>query len=64
MTFSASVTSSDSTVPVGTVTFMDQAETLGTAELDASGDATFGTTNFGASVHFIRAVYGGTATLG
>jgi hypothetical protein len=43
---------------------MDQAETLGTAELDASGDATFGTTNFGASVHFIRAVYGGTATLG
>jgi uncharacterized protein (TIGR03437 family) len=63
VTFSASVTSSDSTVPMGIVTFMDQAETLGTAELDASGDATFGTTNFGASVHFITAVYGGNATV-
>jgi uncharacterized protein (TIGR03437 family) len=63
VTFSASVTSSDSTLPAGIVTFMDQAETLGTAELDASGNATFGTTNFGASVHFITAVYGGTATL-
>ena len=45
--------------PTGTVTFMDGATTLGTGNLNASGQATFTTSTLSAGSHSITAVYGG-----
>jgi len=45
--------------PTGTVTFMDGVTTLGTGNINASGQATFTTSALGAGSHSITAVYGG-----
>ena len=45
--------------PTGTVTFMDGATTLGTGNLNASGQATFTTPALAVGSHSITAVYGG-----
>jgi hypothetical protein len=58
--FTATVASqSGSTVPTGTVTFLDGSTTLGTATLNASGTASFSTTSLAAGIHSIVASYAG-----
>ncbi len=47
--------------PTGTVTFIDGTTTLGTANLNASGQATFTTSTLAAGSHSITAVYGGNS---
>jgi hypothetical protein len=47
--------------PTGTVTFMDGATTLGTGNLNASGQASFTTTTLAVGSHPITAVYGGNS---
>jgi hypothetical protein len=48
-------------VPTGTVTFLDGATVLGTATLDASGNASFPTTALALGNHSVTAVYGADA---
>jgi subtilisin family serine protease len=57
MTFTATVIGSG--VPTGTVTFMDGTTTLGSASLEAGGQATWTTSSLTAGTHSITAVYGG-----
>jgi hypothetical protein len=45
--------------PTGMVTFMDGSVTLGTGALNASGQATYATSNIGIGQHSITAVYAG-----
>ncbi len=59
--FTATV-SSPTTVPTGSVTFMDGATTLGTATL-AAGKATFTTTTLASGAHNITVVYPGNANV-
>ena len=61
VTFTAAVAgpSGNTTVPTGTVTFMDGATTLGTGALNGSGKATFATSALSTGSHSITAVYGG-----
>src|SRR6266852_6564386 len=61
VTFTATVTSSATSIPTGTVTFQDGAATLGTGML-SGGNATLATSGLGAGVHSITAVYGGDAS--
>jgi len=58
VTFSATVTSPLGT-PTGFVTFFDGATLIGTAELNASGNAVFSTSALLAGSHLITAVYSG-----
>ena len=62
LALTASVTSSDLILPVGTVSFVDGTAVLGTATLGASGSAPYNLTSLGAGVHSITAVYGGDVT--
>lgn len=62
VTLTASVTSSDSTSPQGTVSFADGGAPLATEILNASGSAAYGTASLAAGAHSIMAVYGGDAT--
>jgi len=57
VTFTATLAGSD-TVPSGTVTFKDGAQTLGTGTI-SSGTATFTTSSLSVGTHSITAVYGG-----
>ena len=57
VTFTATLAGSD-TVPSGTVTFKDGAQTLGTGTL-TNGIATFSTSSLSVGTHSITAVYGG-----
>src|SRR5207247_2658510 len=50
---------SGSSVPTGTVTFMDGTTTLGSVSLDTGGQATLTTSSLAAVTHSITAVYGG-----
>jgi hypothetical protein len=60
VTFTATVTpQSASSVPTGTVTFLDGSTSLGTGPLNASGVATFNTSTLAAGSHSITASYGG-----
>jgi hypothetical protein len=52
---------SGTTVPGGTVTFMDGSTALGTATLGSGGTATFTTTTLAAGTQSITATYGGSA---
>src|SRR5882762_8908279 len=61
VTFTATVTSSATSIPTGTVTFQDGAATLGTGTL-SGGNATLTTSGLGAGVHSITAIYGGDAS--
>src|SRR2546430_14751626 len=58
VTFTATVTSSATSIPTGTVTFQDGAATLGTGML-SGGNATLATSALVGGVHSITAVYGG-----
>src|SRR5205807_957603 len=60
VTFTATVTSSATSIPTGTVTFQDGAATLGTGML-SGGNATLATSALVGGVHSITAVYGGDA---
>jgi hypothetical protein len=57
VTFTANLAGSG-TVPSGTVTFKDRAQTLGTGTL-SNGAATFTTSNLSMGTHSIAAIYGG-----
>ncbi len=57
--FAATVSSSGSGAPTGTVTFKDGSTTLGTGALNGSGQATFSTSSLSVAGHSITAVYGG-----
>jgi hypothetical protein len=60
VTFTAKVApQSGSTVPTGTVTFLDGTTSLGTAQLNASGVATFSSTSLAVGTNSITASYGG-----
>jgi len=60
VTFTATVTSSATGIPTGTVTFQDGPATLGTGML-SGGNATLATSALVGGVHSITAVYGGDA---
>src|SRR5437879_2528107 len=60
VTLTATVTSSTTSIPTGTVTFNDGATVLGPGTL-SGGTATLTTSGLGAGVHSITAVYGGDA---
>jgi hypothetical protein len=64
VTFTAKVTVSapGAGIPAGTITFKDGTTTLGTATLDATGQAQFTTTTLSVATHSITAVYGGTTS--
>jgi YVTN family beta-propeller protein len=57
--FTASVTSTASGTPTGTVTFFDGPTVLGTGTLDSSGAATFTTSTLAVGSHSITAIYEG-----
>ena len=59
VTFTATVTTTGSTPPTGTVTFNDGTTALGTGTLNSSQVATFTTSTLTADTHSITAVYGG-----
>ena len=61
VTLSAVVSSGAAGTPTGTVIFMDDAATLGSAAIDGTGAATFATSTLDAGTHNITAVYGGDA---
>ncbi len=62
VTFTAAVApQSGSTVPTGTVTFLDGTNSLGTAQLSASGGATLNLASLPIGTHSIVASYGGDA---
>src|SRR2546430_17123150 len=58
VTFTATVTSSATSMPTGTVTFQDGAATLGTGML-SGGTATLSTSALAGGAHSIAAVYAG-----
>src|SRR5207253_1998526 len=60
VTFTATVTSSATGTPTGTVTFQDATTTLGTGTL-SGGAATFTTSGLGTGTHSITGIYGGDA---
>ena len=59
--FTATVTTSGSTAPTGTVTFMDGATTLSSGTLNGSGIATYATSSLAVGQHSMTAVYSGDA---
>jgi hypothetical protein len=61
VTFTATVTAvaPGSGTPTGTATFKDGTTTLGTGTLDATGKATFTTSNLSVATHSITVEYGG-----
>jgi Bacterial Ig-like domain (group 3) len=61
VTFTATITSSTSGTPTGTVTFLDGAAVLGTGMLNGSGVASFTTSTLAVGTHSITAKYYGSA---
>ncbi len=59
ITFTATVASTSSGTPTGTVTFMDGATSLGTAALNGSGQAVLSTSGLSVGSHSVTVVYGG-----
>jgi MYXO-CTERM domain-containing protein len=60
VTFTAKVTSSTGGIPTGTIAFTDNDQSLGQAvTIDASGEATFTTSDLAVGSHPIKAVYSG-----
>jgi hypothetical protein len=66
VTFTATVTvpGAFAIIPVGTLTFLDGASTLGTATLNAAGVATFVTSTLSAGSHNMTAAYSGQPASG
>jgi hypothetical protein len=65
VTFTATVAANapGTAIPAGTVTFIDKNKTLGTASLNAAGQAALTTSTLKVGTHQITAVYGGSAEL-
>jgi hypothetical protein len=63
ITFTATVTSTNSATPSGTITFLDADVLIGTATLNGSGQATLSTNGFDVinTPHFITAEYSGSS---
>ncbi len=63
VTFTAKVTANapGAGIPTGTVTFKDKSKTLGTATLNAAGQATLTTSTLSSGTHQITAAYGGSS---
>jgi hypothetical protein len=61
VTFTTQVTTSQGGTPTGTVAFLDGMTTLGTATLDAHGNASFSTGGLSVGSHNITANYSGDA---
>jgi hypothetical protein len=61
VTFTATVMTSGSKTPTGTVTFNDGSTALGTGTLNGSGIGTYTTSNLAVGQHSMTAVYGGDA---
>ena len=59
LTFTATVSRTDSVIPTGNVTFMDGATSIGTGAVNGTGTATLTTSALAAGTHTITAVYGG-----
>jgi DNA-binding beta-propeller fold protein YncE len=59
--FTATVATSGSKTPTGTVAFMDGATTLGSGTLNGSGIATYTTSSLALGQHSMTTVYGGDA---
>ena len=59
VTFTATVTSANGTIPTGTVQFSEGASVLGTQSLNTSGTATFSTATLAPGNHNIVATYAG-----
>lgn len=61
LTFTATVTgpSGNTTIPTGSVNFIDGSNTIGSGTLNASGIATYSTSSLSAGSHSITASYGG-----
>jgi hypothetical protein len=59
VSFTATVSSSNSGIPSGTLTFTDGTATIGTAHLDSSGVGTYTTSSLAVGQHSITAVYSG-----
>jgi len=59
VTFTATVTSSTTGMPTGTVTFLDGTTTLGTGTLNSSAVTTFTTSTLVVGTHSVTAAYGG-----
>jgi len=59
--FTATVTgpSGNTTIPTGSVNFLDGSTTLGSGTLNSAGAGTFSTSSLGVGSHSITAVYGG-----
>ena len=62
VTFTATVITTGTTPPTGTMTFQDGATAIGMATLNTSSVATFTTSNLTLGPHSISAVYGGDAS--
>jgi len=63
VTFMATVaaTAPGAGIPTGTVTFKDKNKAIGTATLNAAGQATFTTSTLSSGTHSITAAYGGSS---
>jgi hypothetical protein len=62
VTFTAQITpASGTSIPTGTVTFLNGGNTLGTAPVNAAGVATFTTSTLTAANYSVTAMYGGSA---
>jgi hypothetical protein len=61
VTFTATVSSTTAGTITGTITYLDGANSLGTASLGAGGIATFSTSSLTQGSHSITAAYGGDA---
>jgi hypothetical protein len=59
VTFVASISSAAAGTPTGTVTFLDGSTTIGTASVNAAGQATFTVASLSVASHSITASYGG-----
>lgn len=61
VSFNALVNASNGATPTGTVTFLDDGRSLGTAGLGGGGRATYTTSSLAAGTHTLTAAYGGDA---
>jgi large repetitive protein len=61
VTFTAVASRADGVIPTGTFSFQNGPTAIGTANLDATGTATFATTALAVGIHSITAVYAGDA---
>jgi YD repeat-containing protein len=59
ITFTATVTGSGSQIPTGSVSFLDGANSIGTATLNTAGAATLSIATLAAGQHSVTAQYGG-----